>query len=89
VAGYAREIPPALEDGTIVGPNIYSSFGLITMTGGHADIHNFPIAMVLGASAHRTPMGVICDGVLECIKTVRLSAPQRCESHYIPTILYT
>jgi hypothetical protein len=72
VTGCAREISPAVEDGTIVGPNIYSSFGLITMTGGHADVHNLPIAIVLSASAHITPTGVICDGVLHCIRAVRL-----------------
>jgi hypothetical protein len=67
VARYAGENSPAVEDDTIVGPNIYSSFRLITMTGGHADVHNLPLATVLHPSAHRTPMRVTCECVPDCL----------------------
>jgi imidazolonepropionase-like amidohydrolase len=35
VGGYGGEISPAVEDGSIVGPNIYSSITPISMTAGH------------------------------------------------------
>jgi imidazolonepropionase-like amidohydrolase len=37
VGGYAGEISPVVEEGTILGPNIYSSISPISMTAGHGD----------------------------------------------------
>ncbi|KAF8847258.1 hypothetical protein BDZ45DRAFT_665996 [Acephala macrosclerotiorum] len=71
LGGYAGEISPAVDDGTIVGPHIYSAIAPISMTAGHGDIHNLPIGTVLDACAHGLPFAV-CDGVPDCIKTVRL-----------------
>jgi imidazolonepropionase-like amidohydrolase len=70
VGGYAGEIFPAVLEGSIVGPNVYSAIAPISMTGGHGDIHNLPLQTVMDANAHGLPMAV-CDGVPECIKTVR------------------
>jgi len=69
--GYGGEISPAVEDGSIVGPNIYSSITPISMTAGHGDIHDLPIQTVLDACAHGLPFAV-CDGVPDCIRTIRL-----------------
>ncbi|RFU35066.1 hypothetical protein B7463_g1290, partial [Scytalidium lignicola] len=71
LAGYGGEIYPAVQDGTVIGPNIYSSIAPLSMTAGHGDMHNLPIEMVVHACAHGICMA-ICDGVPECIKTVRL-----------------
>ncbi|KAE8442728.1 hypothetical protein EG329_002919 [Mollisiaceae sp. DMI_Dod_QoI] len=71
LGGYGGEISPAIDDGTIVGPHIYSAIAPISMTAGHGDIHNLPIETVLSACAHGLPFAV-CDGVPDCIKTVRL-----------------
>ncbi|KUJ13923.1 uncharacterized protein LY89DRAFT_687257 [Mollisia scopiformis] len=71
LGGYAGEISPAVEDGSIVGPHIYSAIAPISMTAGHGDIHNLPIGTVLDACAHGLPFAV-CDGVPDCIRTVRL-----------------
>ncbi|KIN05036.1 hypothetical protein OIDMADRAFT_142814 [Oidiodendron maius Zn] len=70
VGGYGGEIFPAVQEGSIIGPNVYSSIAPISMTGGHGDIHNLPLQTVLDACAHGLPMA-LCDGVPECIKTVR------------------
>jgi imidazolonepropionase-like amidohydrolase len=70
VGGYGGEVFPAVQDGSIIGPNVYSSIAPISMTAGHGDIHNIPIQTVLDACAHGLPMAV-CDGVPDCIKTVR------------------
>jgi imidazolonepropionase-like amidohydrolase len=70
VGGYGGEMSPAVNEGTIVGPNIYSSIAAIAITGGHGDIHNLPLQTVHDASAHGLPFAV-CDGVPDCILTVR------------------
>ncbi|PVH73896.1 hypothetical protein DL98DRAFT_519612 [Cadophora sp. DSE1049] len=72
LAGYAGEMSPAIEEGTIVGPNVYSSIGIMSMTAGHGDIHNLPIETVLDACAKRGIPFAVCDGVPDCIRTVRL-----------------
>jgi imidazolonepropionase-like amidohydrolase len=71
LAGYGGEISPVIEEGTIIGPNIYSSISPISMTAGHGDIHDLPVGTVLDACTHGLPFAV-CDGVPDCIKTVRL-----------------
>ena len=40
LAGYGIEIDKAIEEGTIVGPKIYSAKCIISSTGGHADVHS-------------------------------------------------
>jgi imidazolonepropionase-like amidohydrolase len=80
VAGYGCEIAKAIEDGTIVGPNIYSSGGCLSQLAGHGDVFSLPAGDVLqnlGISNIRsghfgTTMSVICDGPDECRRAVRL-----------------
>ena len=71
VGGYGGEISPVVEEGTIIGPNVYSSVSPISMTAGHGDIHDLPVGTVVDACAHGLPFAQ-CDGVPDCIKTVRL-----------------
>lgn len=70
VAGYGGLISPAIRDGTVPGPNIYSSISALSMSAGHGDIHNIPLTAVLDQCAHGLPFAV-CDGVDECLKAVR------------------
>ncbi|KAH8649842.1 hypothetical protein BX600DRAFT_387908 [Xylariales sp. PMI_506] len=70
VSGFGGEVAPAIEEGTIIGPHVYSSFASLSMTAGHADIHNLPISTVNDAAAHGLA-NYVCDGVPECIKGVR------------------
>ncbi|EED21009.1 conserved hypothetical protein [Talaromyces stipitatus ATCC 10500] len=70
VGGVAGEIYPAIKNGTIVGPNVYSSIGVLGITGGHSDVHNVPIEAVIAKRNEGT--FVVCDGVSDCIKTVRM-----------------
>jgi imidazolonepropionase-like amidohydrolase len=70
--GYAGDLVPGIDGGYIIGPNVYSSHAALSMTGGHGDEHWAPIATVVEAmNRGGFPIG-ICDGVPECIKTVRL-----------------
>jgi len=69
--GFGIYLVPAIEEGTVAGPSIYSAGAILSQTGGHADIHSVPPAMVADFSAHGGILQV-CDGVAECMKAVRL-----------------
>lgn len=70
LAGYGGEISPAIDEGSIVGPNVYSSIAALSTTGGHGDIHQLGLDAVINLGDNQ---GVfqLCDGVPECIKAVR------------------
>ena len=71
VAGYGVELSQAVNEGWLPGPNIYSSVAAISQTAGHGDLHTMPLALIKDTINHGLPM-CICDGVDECIKSVRL-----------------
>lgn len=80
VAGYGCEIAKAIDDGSIVGPNIYSSGACLSQLAGHGDVFALGAGDVLqnlGISQIRpgqfgATMSVICDGPDECRRAVRL-----------------
>ena len=42
VAGYGVHLKKVISEGTVIGPRIYSSNGMLSITGGHGDIHSIP-----------------------------------------------
>ncbi|KAK8089631.1 hypothetical protein PG997_004592 [Apiospora hydei] len=81
VAGYGCEIAKAVEDGSIVGPNIYSSGGCLSQLAGRKwrrlPLPPGDVLLNLGvgniaAGHHGTSMSLIVDGVDECRRAVRL-----------------
>ncbi|NNC74226.1 MAG: amidohydrolase family protein [Acidimicrobiia bacterium] len=66
VGGLGVDLAVAIDEGAAVGPSIYGSGGVLSQTGGHADIHAFPLDFVM---TH--PFLAVCDGVPEVLKTVR------------------
>lgn len=81
LGGYACEIAPAVEDGTIPGPNIYSAGAAISQTAGHGDIFDLPIDVVMSRlcvaettknSISGESMLCIADGIDEVRRAVRL-----------------
>jgi len=66
--GLGIDLRHAVDDGSIVGPSIYPAGQILSTTGGHADVHAFPIDFV---THHPDAIGAICDGVAECLKAVR------------------
>ncbi|GAW15951.1 hypothetical protein ANO14919_053730 [Xylariales sp. No.14919] len=80
VAGYGCEIARAIDDGSIVGPNVYSSGACLSQTGGHGDLFDIPAGDVhLNAGVSSVQPGhwgsvqsVLVDGVDECRRAVRL-----------------
>lgn len=71
VGGIGVHLRRAVDDGTLVGPHIYSAGAIISPTGGHADLHMYPIGWVRDM-CQRTGITHICDGVPECLRAVRL-----------------
>ncbi|KAL7937870.1 hypothetical protein V8C35DRAFT_290152 [Trichoderma chlorosporum] len=71
LGGYGGDLWPAVQDGPLIGPNIYSAIAPLSITGGHGDDHSAPISTVMAAmNCGGSPVGV-CDGVEDCVKTVR------------------
>ncbi len=68
VGGLGVLMQPAIADGSIVGPTIYGAGDVLSTTGGHGDTHGFRLDWVHDGGG----FGVMCDGVPECLKAVRL-----------------
>ncbi len=70
VGGLGLRLSPAMEEGRIRGPRIYGAGRILSTTGGHGDIHGYPLDFVhhLGCS---TSLSILCDGVPEALKAVR------------------
>jgi imidazolonepropionase-like amidohydrolase len=69
--GIGLEIARAIDEGTVAGPTIYSAGAILSMTGGHGDLHTFPLDAV-HAYAHTGGLIQLADGVPECLRAVRL-----------------
>ena len=80
VAGYGCELARAIDDGSIIGPNVYSSGACLSQTGGHGDLFNVPAGDVhlnMGLSSVQSghwgsTQGLGVDGIDECRRAVRL-----------------
>ena len=80
VAGFGCELAEPIRNGTIVGPNIYSSGGALSQLAGHGDVFSLPagdLLMNFGVGQPRSghygtsPLCIV-DGVEECRRGVRL-----------------
>jgi imidazolonepropionase-like amidohydrolase len=70
VGGLGIYLNRAIAEGAIPGPHIYASGGILSMTGGHADVHAFPLD-VLCAAEGAASLLALCDGVPSCLNQVR------------------
>lgn len=69
--GYGIYLAQVVNEGSVLGPTIYAAGSILSPTGGHADIHGWPVAAVADYSEHGGVLQV-CDGIAECLKAVRL-----------------
>jgi imidazolonepropionase-like amidohydrolase len=82
LAGYGLDISKAIEEDSLVGPNVYSTGAAISQTAGHGDVFDLPAGFVdslfgvrdtqANALAPGTAPIIIADGVDECRRAVRL-----------------
>ncbi|HZU71129.1 MAG TPA: amidohydrolase family protein [Acidimicrobiales bacterium] len=71
VGGAGVHLRRAVDEGTNVGPHVYGAGAILSPTGGHADLHMYPVGWVHDL-AERTGLLHNCDGVPECLRAVRL-----------------
>ena len=70
LGGLGLFLAPVVEEGLLVGPTIYAAGSVLSVTGGHGDVHTFPVEWVHGTAR----MGAdfrLADGEAECAKVVR------------------
>ncbi|KAF2168543.1 hypothetical protein M409DRAFT_36371 [Zasmidium cellare ATCC 36951] len=80
LGGFGCEVAQAISDGTIVGPNIYSSGACISQLAGHGDVFALPAGdalLNLGVGETRpghygSNISCLVDGLDECRRAVRL-----------------
>jgi imidazolonepropionase-like amidohydrolase len=70
MGGHGLDLVAPIAEGTVVGPTIYGAGAILSMTGGHGDLHGHPLSFVHDYSA-RGGWLRLCDGVPECLKAVR------------------
>ncbi|MDJ0769848.1 MAG: amidohydrolase family protein [Ilumatobacter sp.] len=70
VGGPGIRLAPAVEEGRMRGPRIHAAGRVLSTTGGHGDLHSFPLDFVheLGCNGG---FSILCDGVPEVLKAVR------------------
>ena len=71
VGGLGVWLRTAIDEGTVNGPSVYAAGAVLSPTGGHADLHMFPLEWVCDL-ADRVGILRQCDGVAECLRAVRL-----------------
>ncbi len=59
----------AIDEGAVRGPEIYAAGSVLSTTGGHGDVHGYPLDWFLKPPGQ--PFGELCDGVPEVLKGVR------------------
>lgn len=82
LAGFGLEVSQAIDEGTLVGPHIYSAGAALSQTAGHGDAFDLPAGVVGSFMGVRDTQGnglapgtgplIIADGVDECRRAVRL-----------------
>ena len=68
LGGYGIELAKAVDEGSIPGPNIYSSATLLSQPAGHGDLHSHSLRSVEEGAYHGLPVQV-CDVVDEYVKS--------------------
>lgn len=71
VGGLGIFLKDAIADGSIPGPTVYAAGAILSTTGGHGDVHAFPLDWVHQADDRELWFGALCDGVPECLRAVR------------------
>jgi imidazolonepropionase-like amidohydrolase len=71
VGGYGTFLATAIDEGTIPGPTVYASGGVLSQTGGHGDVHALPISQVDDLFERHFGAPSLCDGADDCRRLVR------------------
>lgn len=70
MGGLGIHLLRAVEEGTVEGPSVYSAGTALSITGGHGDLHCYPVPWVADFG-HVGGELRLCDGPAECAKATR------------------
>ena len=70
VGGLGVHLARAVDEGTLTGPRIYAAGAVLSATGGHADLHSFPVEWVTEYGQRGGELRV-CDGPADCARATR------------------
>ena len=71
MGGMGTFLARAIDEGQAVGPNVYASGAMLSMTGGHGDEHGMDLDFARASVARQWGEDNICDGPDECRAGVR------------------
>jgi imidazolonepropionase-like amidohydrolase len=71
VGGQGTFLAQAVEEGTIPGPHIYASGGVLSQTGGHGDVHAISVEAAEEMWERHVGAPSLCDGPEDCRRVVR------------------
>jgi imidazolonepropionase-like amidohydrolase len=70
VGGLGIYLARAVAEGVLTGPKIYAAGSILSTTGGHGDLHSYPLGWVHDFSRHDGELR-LADGPAECMRAVR------------------
>jgi imidazolonepropionase-like amidohydrolase len=70
VGGLGIHLTRAIEEGTVTGPSVYAAGSALSTTGGHGDLHCYPVPWITDF-AHAGGELRLADGPAECAKAAR------------------
>jgi imidazolonepropionase-like amidohydrolase len=70
VGGLGVYLAQAVREGLLDGPAIYAAGAVLSTTGGHGDLHCYPLPWVAGLAGHESEFR-LADGTAECMRAVR------------------
>ena len=71
VGGLGIYLAKAVSEGVLDGPAVYAAGSILSTTGGHADLHSYPLAWVNDYGHHQFGDLRLADGAAECMRAVR------------------
>src|SRR6266566_3194154 len=71
VGGLGIYLARAVAEGVLDGPAVYAAGSILSTTGGHADLHSYPLAWVTDFGHHQFGELRLADGEAECMRAVR------------------
>jgi imidazolonepropionase-like amidohydrolase len=70
VGGLGVYLARAVSEGTLTGPAIYAAGAILSTTGGHGDLHSYPLSFVADFAAQDGTLR-LADGPAECARATR------------------
>ena len=70
VGGLGVYLVRAVAEGLVPGPHLYPAGSILSTTGGHGDLHSYPLSWVHDFTAHGGELR-LADGPAECARAVR------------------